>query len=105
MMRRRGRYEAAPWWQREAVRIRGYTVCTAVVGILVLREWVTNEEAGYLLMALAAVLGVYGIESSRDKTTTDRVVEEEVIPEVVSREAGQIRRVDDELQDREQADQ
>lgn len=98
MTRRRGRHEAVPWWHREAVRIRGYTVCTAVVGILVLREWISNEEAGYVLMAMAAVLGVYGIESSRGKTTA-------VIPEVVSRETGQIRRVDDELQDREQADQ
>jgi|SRR5690625_560149 len=99
MTRIRGRYEAVPWWQRETVRIRGYTVVTAVVGILVLREWISNEEAGYVLMAMAAVLGVYGIESSRSSTTADRVVEHEVIPEVVSRETGQIRRVDDELQD------
>lgn len=71
-----------PWWQREAVRLRGYAVGTAVVGLIVLRDWVSEEEAGYILMAMAAVFGVYGIESSRAVTTPDEVVRKEVIPQV-----------------------
>ena len=63
-----------PWWQRETVRLRGYSVGLAIVGILVLRECLTNEEATYVLMALAAVLGVYGVESSRSSTTPDPIV-------------------------------
>lgn len=70
------------WWEREAVRVRGYAAGTAVVGLLVLRDIVTNEEASYLLMALSAVLGVYGIESSRSRTRkmASAVVRDEVIP-------------------------
>lgn len=57
-----------PWWKREAVRLRGYSVGVAIIGILVLREYISNEEAAYVLMALAAVLGVYGVESSANRT-------------------------------------
>lgn len=70
-----------PWWKRETVRVRGYSVSVAVIGVLVLREYVSNEEAAYILMAVAALLGVYGVESSRSKTTTDAEVEK-IIGEV-----------------------
>lgn len=75
-----GKYGKIPWWRRETVRLRGYTVGTAVIGIMVLRQWVSNEEAGYILMALAAVFGVYGVESSRNLTTPDEMVMKEVVP-------------------------
>lgn len=70
--------EQLPWWQRETVRLRGYSVSLAIVGILVLREYLSNEEAAYVLMAIAAVLGVYGIESSRSSTTADVIVHDAV---------------------------
>lgn len=78
----RGKHAPIPWWQRETVRLRGYSVGTAILGLFVLKEWVTESEAGYILMALAAVLGVYGIESSRSNVTPDEVVRTEVIPQV-----------------------
>lgn len=78
----RGKHSPIPWWQRETVRVRGYTVATAIVGLIVLRHWITPDEAGYILMAMAAVFGVYGIESSRAATTPDEVVRTEVIPQV-----------------------
>ena len=68
------------WWERETVRVRGYSVGTAVIGLLVLRDIVTSEEAGYLLMAVAAILGVYGIESSRGSTTSDAIVRDVIVP-------------------------
>lgn len=75
-----GKHEKITWWQRETVRLRGYTIGTAVIGIMVLRQWLSNEEAGYVLMALAAVFGVYGVESSRNRTTPDEMVIKEVVP-------------------------
>lgn len=79
-----GRHARVPWWQREAVRVRGYAVCVAVVGILVLREWVTEPEAGYILLALSSLLGVWGIETSRAKTVANTVVKREVAPVVAA---------------------
>lgn len=67
-----------PWWKREAVRLRGYSVGVAVVGILTLREYLSNQEAAYLLMALAALLGVYGVESSRSRTVSQDAAQQAV---------------------------
>lgn len=72
--------EDIPWYQRETVRVRGYTVATAIIGLIVLREWITNEEAGYILMAMAAIFGIYGVESSRHATTPDTIVRDSIIP-------------------------
>lgn len=69
-----------PWYQRETVRVRGYTVAMAVLGLIVLRDWISNEEAGYILMAMAAIFGVYGVESSRSSTTPDTIVRDSIIP-------------------------
>lgn len=69
------RRRQVPWWKREIVRLRGYTVGTAVVGIMVLRDWLNHVEAGYVLMGLAAVFGVYGVESSRNRTTPRGMVD------------------------------
>lgn len=68
------------WWEREAVRVRGYAVGTAVVGLLVMRDIVTSDEAGYLLMGISALLGVYGIESSRGRSTSDAIVRDVIVP-------------------------
>ena len=79
-----GRHARVPWWQREAVRVRGYTVAAAVLGILVLREWITEPEAGYILLALSSLLGVWGIETSRQSTVANTVVKREVAPLVAA---------------------
>lgn len=84
------RHKPIPWYKREAVRVRGYSVATAIIGLLVLREYITADEAGYILMAIAAIFGVYGIESSRNKTTADEVVLDEIVP---AAEAGRTRRI------------
>lgn len=80
-----GRHARVPWWQREAVRVRGYTVAAAVLGILVLREYITEPEAGYILLALSALLGVWGIETSRQSTVANSVVKREVAPTVAAK--------------------
>lgn len=77
-----GKHSDVPWWQRETIRVRGYSVCAALVGIFVLREWISAEEAGYVLMALAAVLGVYGVESIRSRTTPDVIITNDIAPKI-----------------------
>lgn len=79
-----GRHARVPWWQREAVRLRGYSVAVAVMGILVLREYITEPEAGYVLLAVSSVLGVWGIETSRQGTVANSVVKREVAPVVAA---------------------
>lgn len=102
-----GKHEKTPWWKRETVRLRGYTIGTAVVGLMVLRQCLSNEEAGYVLMALAAVFGVYGVESSRSRTTPDEIVIKEVAPaaaaghivsanEIVEKAPNEIKDIDNE---------
>ena len=80
-----GRHARVPWWQREAVRVRGYSVITAIVGILVLREHISEPEAGYILLAVSALLGVWGVETSRGRTVANTVVKREVAPTVAAK--------------------
>ena len=63
-LRRLGRLLA-----REPVRVRLYGVIAALVAILVARGLITGYEAPLWTALAAAVLGVAGVETARDRVT------------------------------------
>ena len=54
---------------REPVRVRLYTIVTAIVALLVGRGIITGYEAPLWMALAAGVLGVAGIESARAAVT------------------------------------
>lgn len=88
MQRMRGKHVRVPWWQREAVRVRGYAVVVAIVGLLVAREYISGTDAEYILLAVGSVLGIWGVETSRARTVSNSVVRDEVAPLIAARVAG-----------------
>lgn len=99
MQRIRGKHARVPWWQREAVRVRGYAVVVAIVGLLVARENISGTEAEYILLAVGSALGIWGIETSRARTVSNRVVRDEVAPVIAARVADKEQRPEDAAED------
>lgn len=87
MQRIRGKHVRVPWWQRETVRLRGYAVVVAIVGLLVARENISGTEGEYILLAVGSLLGIWGVESSRSRTVSNSVVRDEVAPVIAARVA------------------
>lgn len=99
MQRIRGRHARVPWWQREAVRVRGYAVVVAIVGLLVAREYISGTDAEYILLAVGSALGIWGIETSRARTVSNSVVRDEVAPVIAARVAGKQQRPEEAADD------
>lgn len=72
-----GRHSRIPWWKRQSVRIRGYVAATAIAGIAVSRGWIRPDEVDPILIIIAALLGVLGIETSAADTVQKDVAEKE----------------------------
>ena len=63
-----GRHSKVPWWRKQSVRIRGYVAATAIVAIAVGRGWIRPNEVDPIVLIIAALLGVWGIETSAADT-------------------------------------
>ena len=70
-----GRHSKIPWWRKQSVRIRGYTAATAIAAIAVGRGWISPDEVDPILLIMAALLGVWGIESTAADTLQKDVAE------------------------------
>lgn len=99
MQRIRGKHTRIPWWQRETVRVRGYAVVVAIVGLLVARENISGSDAEYILLAVGSALGIWGVESSRSRTVSNSVVRDEVAPVIAARVTGKQQRPEEAAED------
>lgn len=70
-----GRHSRIPWWRKQSVRIRGYVAATAIVAIAVGRGWIQPHEVDPIVVIIAALLGVWGIESSAADTVQKDIAE------------------------------
>lgn len=71
-----GRHSKIPWWRKQSVRIRGYVAATAIVAIAVGRGWIRPDEVDPIVVIIAALLGVWGIESSAADTVPKDVADQ-----------------------------
>lgn len=72
-----GRHSRIPWWRKQSVRIRGYVAATAIAAIAVSRGWIRPDEVDPILVGIAALLGVWGIETSAADTVQKDLAERE----------------------------
>lgn len=71
-----GRHSKIPWWRKQSVRIRGYVAATAIVAIAVGRGWIRPNEVDPIIVILAALLGVWGIETSAADTVPKDIADQ-----------------------------